>query len=102
MDKLKELLSLCKCQVSIEVNEHRNCYQSVEDWFDEIWDSEETKKEIDTEVFNKMKQLNTIITIQAYNKTPVGFFIIYHYDIDMAIEEMLKTLKEDNNDERTI
>lgn len=41
-----------------------------------------------------MKDFDTIIEIHFYPDTPVGFYKIFHYDLDMAIDEALLILKD--------
>lgn len=43
-----------------------------------------------------MVKTDTIIIIQAY-VNPVGSYLIYHYDLDLAIEEALKCVKQRYN-----
>ena len=41
------------------------------------------------EVYEEMKKNNTIVEIQAYPKTPIGSYRLFHYDIDKAIDIIL-------------
>ena len=84
MDKLKELLSRCKCGVYVSVNEHRDMYESVEDHL-----SHRDIEDVESDVFKKMIETNTIIHIQYYPDTPIGFYSVYHYDLNMALDEAL-------------
>jgi hypothetical protein len=47
------------------------------------------------EIANKMIEHNTIIDLQFYPNTPIGFYSIYHYDLEMALDEALEILKND-------
>ncbi|MCA0235468.1 MAG: hypothetical protein LCH81_03710 [Bacteroidetes bacterium] len=89
MEKLNQLISLCKCLVSIEVNDHRNCYESVADYI-----SRYESPEIDDAVLQVMVEHDTVVSLMFYPDTPVGSYWIFHYDIDMAIDEALSILKE--------
>jgi len=91
MDKLKELLSRCKAAVSITVNDHRNVYESVETYLHdrEGW---ECPPEIEPDVRAKMIETDTVIEVQFYPDTPVGFYSVYHYDLDAALDEALACL----------
>ena len=56
------------------------------------------KKEIDNIDKDKIEEMirrDTIVKIQFYPNTPVGFYLIYHYDIDKAIDIALDTVKND-------
>jgi len=93
MNKLKELLSKSKASVSITVNQHRDYYQSVEKHIEEqALIDEELIHEIGKEVYEEMKNTNTIIEIQAYPDTPIGSYRLFHYDIDKAIDIMLSCI----------
>ena len=91
MNKLKELLIRCNSSVSITVNKHRDYYQSVEEHIEEqAFMDDELIEEIGSEVYEEMKNTNTIIEVQAYPNTPNGSYRLFHYDIDKAVDMMLK------------
>ena len=96
MDKLKELLSLCKNSVTVSVNQHRDYYESVEDHLKNLYSlgNEDYKEEIDEDVLNEMIRTNTIVSVQAYPRTAIGFYRVHHYDLQTAIELVLKEVKE--------
>jgi hypothetical protein len=94
MTPISELLNLCKCGIQIEINIHRDYYMSASDALDELnGEEDQWKSETDLDVWQKMIDTDTIISIQAYPDTPIGFYRIYHYDIDMAIQRMIEILK---------
>lgn len=86
MDKIKKLLSLCKASVTLQVNKHIDYYDTVEQYLKEEHD-------IDNNILSEMIKRNTVIEIQAYTLYPIGFHVVYHYDIDLAIEEMINILE---------
>lgn len=88
MEKFKELVSLCKASVEISVNAHKDSYESVEQYIREEW-----REDIDKEVFDEMVRRDFIVSVQAYPHTPVGCFLVYHYDINAAIDIMLDVVK---------
>jgi hypothetical protein len=95
MDKLKQLLSLCKCGVYISVNKHRDYYESVEKHLTDL-DScsiDGRTDEVDPEVRQKMIETDTIIHIQFYPSSPVGFYDVFHWDMESALDEALECLK---------
>jgi hypothetical protein len=92
MEKLKKLIERCKCGVHITVNEHRDYYETVEQHFKSNPIKEEDLEDIESDFYEKMKELNTIVELQYYPDTPVGFYKIYHYDIEMALDEALSSL----------
>ncbi len=91
MNNFKELVSLCKASVSISVNEHKDTYQKLEHYLFEITKPED---DIPKEVLDEMLKRDTIVEVRAYPDSPVGFIQVYHYDIDAAIDSVLKLIKE--------
>ena len=91
MDKLKELLMKCECGVFIEVNEHRDYYQTAEQAI--LEDIERDGEKLDEDIKAKMIELNTIVRVQFYPNTPIGHYVVYHYDIDLALDAALSCLK---------
>jgi hypothetical protein len=84
MSRLKELIEEAKCSVTITANNHRNYYETIEQYI-----STEERKEISNDIWLKMIELDTCIELQVYPNTPTGSFVIYHYDVDKAIERAL-------------
>ena len=96
MTKLKELISLCKASVTISTNNHKDNYQTIDDYVNDlIFINEDIISEIGNDVYEKMIELDTIIVIYAYPLTPIGSYIIYHYDVDEAIDIALRLVKQD-------
>lgn len=91
MDKLKELYSLCDAEVSITYNENKGVYESVEEYLSQH--ERVRASELDLDVRDKMIHLNQMVIVQAYPTTPIGFYVVYHWDIEVAIQEMLDVLK---------
>lgn len=88
MEKFKELVSLCKASVEISVNDHRDYHETVEQHLNEL-----EIEDIDKEIFDEMVKRDTLVKVQAYPRTPIGFFVIYHYDIESAIDIALDIAK---------
>jgi hypothetical protein len=87
MDKLTKLLSQCKCGVYLNVNAHRDNYETAElalDAFDDFV--------IEPEVRAKIIETNTLIDLHFYPDTPIGFYKVLHYDLEAAIDEALSWL----------
>lgn len=94
MDKLKELMVRCQCGVFLHVNEHRDYYQKVESYLEDIQARQpENPLEIAVNVRTKMIELDCIIDLQFYPNTPISSYSIYHYDLDMALDEALACFK---------
>ncbi len=90
MKKLNDLIAACKCGVYLRVNEHRDSYQTIEQYFKSNPILEEELEDIENDVYEKMKELDVMIYIHVYPDTPVGFYTVYHYDLEQAIDETLK------------
>jgi hypothetical protein len=93
MEKFKELVNLCGSRLSIMMNNHKDCHESVEEYLSKF-NTENTPKE----VLKKMIELDTTVRIIAYPDMPIGFCEIYHYDIDKAIDSMLDTIKQEHEE----
>lgn len=95
MNKLSLIQQKCQCSVSITINRHRNYYQSIQEGVDDINQILNSCKSelLSEEIANKMIEHNTIIDLQFYPNTPIGFYSIYHYDLEMALDEALEILK---------
>lgn len=89
MDKLKTLLGRCKCGVHITVNDHRDVYQTVESALEGLEDMGYT---VDDYVRVQMVERDTIVDLHFYPDTPIGFYKVLHYDLEMALDEALAIL----------
>lgn len=93
-NKMKQIIKKCKCGVFLRANEHKDYYQTVEQYLiEQIIDQAEID-EIGKDVWNKMIELDTIFILQFYPNTPVGFYKIFHYDYDKLIKKALDILTE--------
>ncbi len=91
MDKLMELLGRCKCGVYLTVNEHRDYYQTAAQALVEA-DRFECPPQIAPDVKAQMIETNTIVRLQFYPDTPIGFYSIWHHDLDAALDAALACL----------
>lgn len=82
-DKLELLVKKCKADVILTFNEHKSNYESVADHY------YHAGNEPSPEVFEEMKKRDTIIELQFYPDSTVGFYLIYHYDLNMLLDEAL-------------
>ncbi len=99
MEKLKELISKCGGSVSININEHKDCYETVEQSIKNKASCSGTstfnyvKEEIGIDVYNKMVEKDYIIDIYFHPNNSVGFYNVTHYDLDMCIDKCLTVFK---------
>ena len=89
MEKLQELIKKTKCSVSIDINNHRDYYETIEQ---HIFTTED-REDISNDVWAKMIELDTCVRLQVYPDNPVGFYVINHYDVEMAIDIALNNIK---------
>jgi len=89
--KLQELIGLCKVSVDIWINDHRCCYETAEK---RLNNGAVCLQFTSKEVIDKMVELDTIIDICFHPDTPVGSVQIYHYDLELGLQEALDWFKE--------
>lgn len=89
-EKIKWLLERCKASVSISVNDHRDYHESIQQHLD----NQIENGEIDKEVLDEMVRRDTLVKVQAYPDTPVGFYSEYHYDLDTALDLVIGYIKK--------
>jgi hypothetical protein len=94
-DWLTQLVSLCACEVSVVINAHTISYQSVEDYLGQFDDID--NGDCDAETREEMIQRNRIVEVQAYPRTPIGFYRRVHWDIGRAIQEVYESVMADRS-----
>lgn len=93
MDKLKELMSRCKATVYVSVNDHLNVYETAAQRLEDAADWE-CPPEIEPDVRAKIIETNTLVEVHFYPDTPVGSYMIWHYDLDAALDQALACFDE--------
>lgn len=92
-----EILRMTKCSFTLSINEHKDDYSNVEKYIETSKGyNGPLSRDITEEKRMKMIEKDTIIEMHCYKDTPVGFFYVCGYDLDMCIEEMYNTLKEND------
>ena len=91
MDKLKQLMALCKCGVHLTVNDHRDVYRTAAEELDNL---HSCGFDVTPEIRAKIIETDTIIDLHFYPDTPIGFYKILHHDIDAALDEALAILQK--------
>ncbi len=87
--KIKWLFDRCKASVSISVNDHRDYYESIPQHLDHQIENGEINKD----VLEEMVKRDTLICVHAYPDTPVGFYSVYHYDLETALDLIIGYIK---------
>ena len=89
--RLGHLQSLCECGVSVNINEHKDIYESV----DEYMVTYDQACATNTDILKKMIETDTIICVQAFPDYPSTSYACYHYDLEAAIEEVIKCIEKE-------
>lgn len=89
MEKLQELFNRCNSTVEISYNQHKSYHDTIEQSIGD--DINDIKKD----VLEEMKKRDVLIRVQFYPHSSVGFFLVYHYDINMAIDKALSLLNKE-------
>jgi len=94
MKKLKILMKHCKADIHVTINDHKAEYVDVKQYFKDKfeWDPE-LKDEFENDILKTMIKTDTIIEIQFYPDSPIGSYQIFHYDLDLAMDEALEIIK---------
>lgn len=87
-EKIAELVRRCKCGVHLTFNGHRDNYESVRSYVSFV-----PADEPDADVLALMVERDTVVDLQCYVETPIGFYRIVHYDLDAALDAMLDTVR---------
>lgn len=85
-DILSKITSLVNCKLSININEHRNYYETAKQAIAELSISDKLDFVGGQETIDKCIELDTIIRIDVYPSTPVGSYVLYHYDLDIILQ----------------
>ena len=93
-EKLQTLVAKCAAGVYVIFNQHKDYYETIEQHFKDLGNGDR-KDSIDPEVWAKMIELNQLVDIQFYPHTPIGSFSVYHYDLDLALDQCIEILKQE-------
>lgn len=87
-DLLARLASLCKCSVSIEINKHRDYYETAAQYVETANYHLSCQKNdpLDPEISAEIIKRDSVVEITFYPDTPIGNYTVRHYDLRMALE----------------
>lgn len=91
MDKLLQLIEKTKGSVTIQINPHRDYYQTIRGYLEEQADGYLDEDDLPDDYQIEMEKRDSLIIIQWYPDTPNGFKTVAHYDLEKAIEKALST-----------
>lgn len=80
---MEEIIQKCRCGVYLSVNQYRCYYQSIEDAVEE--EKERNGEDIDDELAARMIAEKSLISLQFYPDTPIGFYLVYGTTLDEVI-----------------
>ncbi len=90
MKKLNQLIEKCKGGICIEINPHKDCCLTIDEYL-RLDVSFGVYDNIDNdEIYNEIIKSNNIIIITLYLHTLVDCNVITHYDLETAIDIALK------------
>lgn len=87
-DKLQQLVELCKCGVYVSVNQHRDYYETAEQYLNNDL-CEGRMDDLTPEMRARMVATNTIVEVQFYPRTPIGFHLVLDVGLSDAIDRAL-------------
>lgn len=88
MEELQYLMDNCKAGVYVSINQHRDYYQSLSEYL-----TEEDIEDIGEDIWEEMQKRDTVVVVQFYPDSPVGFFVLHHYDLDKALKEAKRVME---------
>lgn len=88
LEALEELMQGCKGSVTIEINPHHRTYETAAEYL------ASERADAPTEIQREMEARDRVVHVQAYPKTPIGFFCVYHYDVVVAVTDAARILGE--------
>lgn len=76
--KIEFIISSCKGSFTLSFNEHKDCYKTVQEYLKTDY--------IDNNILEEMIGNDTIINIIFYPDSPVGYYNLYHYDLNKILD----------------
>lgn len=91
---IEDIVDLCKCEVTLEVDSYKNKYLSFTEGLSDAKDD----WDLPYYVIEEMYYHGRIISLQCYPKTPVGFQLVFGGTVQSVINRMYDLLTGENND----
>jgi hypothetical protein len=82
---MKEIIEKCKCGVYLEANKYRDYYDSIEQ-------AVEKEGVEDKELADRIIKENSLISLQFYPDTPIGFYKVYGTTFDEVVQKAKEVL----------
>ena len=101
MSDFSKLLDRCKATVHVTINDHKTVYQTAEYFIENDIMTLECPPKIDADIIKGMIENDSIVEIQFYPDTPIGFYSVYHYDFDECAKLAWECISNDPNTNQT-
>lgn len=93
-EKLDQLVARCRGSVSIDINDHRG-ESTLEEYVKQhVNYGGRIRSEVSAEVYDEMIKRDTLITVHFYPISVGGFNVVFHYDLESALDAALDTLRD--------
>lgn len=97
MEKLERIVAYCKASVTVTANDHTTSYQTVRKYMaDDTCGSTILERaclsDEQGDIVQRCVDAGTVWEVQAYDRTPIGFFITIGSTLDEACSVMLVAL----------
>ena len=96
-EKTQALIDGCKSSVHVTFNDHRANYQNVEKYLMEMYSEE--KGYCEDDVWQEMIKKDSIVEVQFYPDTPIGFYVALHHDLESALDIALEILRKNREEQ---
>lgn len=98
LDKLNALSASC-CSLHVDINDHRTGYEDVATWFEQsqlhrIAEDLPEWKAAHPDEWSRMLATDTLVTLQVYPNTPIGFEFFYGESIESVVDQAWEKLAE--------
>ena len=85
-ERLTALTARCRASVTVSMNPHRDYYETPEVYI------KGRDGEVSSDELSEMVRTDTLIELQFYPDTPIGFFLLFGLDLDALLDEALEIL----------
>ena len=93
MNTLEDVVKHCRAAVHLTINDHTTGYQSVADYVIEISGRDNDYfSDVSPEEKQEMIAANTVVELQFYPRTPIGFYRIYGSTIQSVVDKAMSIL----------
>lgn len=84
IEKINKLDSLCRCGLDISINPHKLNDEVIQYFLSDLESNDDL--ECDDEVKEEIIKRDTIVQVQFYPSSSIGFYRVDHYDLDKALD----------------